>query len=353
MILSYYFNHQLLSRTLKYLLLLTFLFSVVESIERLMLLPISLSLVQCLSMWVLSWPLYSCLLLPACFYAAYLATAIGLARSQELVIMQLYVSPWSWRWRVGCLSAFLSVAIFFTVGWIGPMCQHIQKDFATMMLSEIQMPKTFSGQFNKIEVGGRHIVVYKEKQKGKGLFVATRLSDAQGITVLTTQKMHVLTDKGVPTLVFDKGNSYSFTPDDGLKYALSFDESRIPLAIKVGLSAKKYQFMQMATHDLWHDQRVMAQHELAWRIHLSLSVMVLATLAMMLIDYMTCRRASSRVYVVGGCLAIMYYVGLLAVKMSTAAVPVLLMHAYYSLLHAGLCVLTWLLTRLTPLLRLR
>ena len=222
MILTSYFNHQLLSRTIKYILLATVLLSVVESVERLLLLPVTLTIGQNLAMWVLSWPMYMSLLLPACFYGALLATTVNFSRSQELAIMQIYIHPWVWRRNISCLAMVLAGVVFVTSGWIGPWSQAVQKDFAKVVLNEIKMPRTFSGQFNKIDIGGKKIVVYKDKKKNRGLFVATALKGGKGLTVMTTKKINVIKEKGVPTLTFFDGQSYTFDENDGLKYALSF-----------------------------------------------------------------------------------------------------------------------------------
>lgn len=351
MILTTYFNHLLLSRVIKYILLATVLLSIVESVERLLLLPVTLTFGQNLAMWVLSWPMYTSLLLPACFYSALLATTVNFSHSQELAIMQMYIHPWVWHRNISFLAVVLAGVVFVTSGWIGPWSQGVQKDFAQAVLNEIKMPRTFSGQFNKIDVGGKKIVVYKDKKKNKGLFVATALKGGKGLTVMTTKKINVVKEKGVPTLTFFDGHSYTFDENDGLKYALSFGKSQVPLDIKA-VFGSKFKYMQMQTGTLLADGSKAAHDELAWRVHLAVSVVILGCAGMILLDYITCRHASTVMYSTAGLVAVIYYVALISVKLKAGVWEnTMQVHGAYGVCHLGILLLCGFLVKATRIVR--
>ena len=352
MIVLNYFCHQLLSRTFRYCAVLTILISLIESIELGMLIPVPISLIQNIAMWLSSWPLLACWLLPACFYAAYLVTAVRFSSTQELAIMYCYVSPSAWRKRMLFFSVLLSCLLFVALGWLIPWGQSTKSAFSKSLISAIKLPKLLPGQFNHLDVGGKKIVVYNNKSKGKRLFVATQMQGEGVQTLISTQKIQLQKNQGVPTLTFAEGSSYTFDAEDRLKQAVRFKDSQVPLRFDANLSQKDHVF-QMTSDQLFRSDWLEAKSELAWRTNFSVSIVIMTVVALLLIDYLTCRRAASRIYIIGGLLAVAYYFALLVVKYRSQHYFEGMLYSAYIASHLGVVLLCFLLVRFTSLLRIR
>jgi lipopolysaccharide export LptBFGC system permease protein LptF len=351
MLLTSYFKHQLVLRTLKYLVLTTLLLSLVESVERVVLLPIAPTWQQHLSLWILAWPTYSGLLMPACFFAAVVATVTCFSRTQELVVMQLNMSHWRWYRSLMGTCFWVALLLVMTVGWVAPMSQQIQKDFVQTAFSQIQLPKIIPGRFNVLAIGSKKIVIYRDKDQDKGFFVQTRWGGKNEPVLLTTKKIQLEKKDNQTAITFNKGSSYTFDEKTRLKYGVSFDQSQISLDVS-GRIKTKQKYMSMTMSSLWEDGSVAALKELAWQVHLSLSLMVLGTVGLMLVDYMTCRKYPTRVYLVSGAVVVIYYIALIAVRFKANSIATAAhMHMAYTLCHLLILTLSIFLVACTRLVR--
>ena len=351
MIVFNYFTHQLLFRTFKYAVLLSILISFIESLSHAFLLPISLTMLQHLALWAQSWQWFVCFSLPACFYSAYLVTATGFSKTQELAIMQFYVAPRVWCFRTVMLGLLMSGFMFMSLGWVIPKGQATQQTFMITMLNDIQLPKLLSGQFNHIEIGGKKMVIFKDKAKGHKLFVASgaggQSDGAQ--TLISASKMHLVKQDQSLAISFVNGQSYAFDAQNYLKYAITFDDSQVPLVLTKG--RVDMQLDHLTNNQLMRSDSIQANRLLAWRLHLSLTALGLTAVALIMVDYLTCRKHSSRVYIVSGLLAFAYYMSLLIVKQKAGLLPGNMVHLAYLVCHISTILLSWLLTRWTTLVR--
>ena len=313
MYLTNYFKQLVLSRAIKYLLIATMLVSFIETLEHLFMMPFSLSVGQNLALWVLSWPMYVSLLMPMCVCGAMMSTHAQLASSQELAIMQMYMSPSRWLVSIGSMVIFLSAILFATSGWLVPWCYEVQTGYAKELLSDIRMPRTLEGQFNNINIGGKKLVLYRDKKRDKGLFVATSLKEGQGLTVMSTEKVGVEKKEGISFIHFKKGKSYTFDKNNALRYVLEFDESQIPLDLSKGFGSK-HKVMKMSTDKLYGNAGKAEKTELAWRIHMVIPMGILVLVSFIFADYLACRRHPTVVYGITLIVTISYYVLLMMVR---------------------------------------
>ncbi|MEC8882388.1 MAG: LptF/LptG family permease [Pseudomonadota bacterium] len=313
MYLTNYFKQLVLSRALKYLLIATMLVSFIETLEHLFMMPFSLSIGQNVALWVLSWPMYVSLLMPMCVCGAMMSTHAQLASSQELAIMQMYMSPSRWLLSIGSMVIFLSAILFATSGWLVPWCYGVQTEYAKELLSDIRMPRTLEGQFNNINIGGKKLVIYRDKKLDKGLFVATSLKEGQGLTVMSTEKVDVEKKEGISFIRFKNGKSYTFDKNSALRYVLEFDESQIPLDLSKGFGSK-HKVMKMSADKLYGNPGRGEQTELAWRIHMALPMGILVMVSFIFADYLSCRRHPAMVYGFTLIVTISYYVLLMMVR---------------------------------------
>ena len=313
MFLTNYFKQLVLSRALKYLLIATMLVSFIETLEHLFMMPFSLGMGQNITLWVLSWPIYVSLLMPMCVCAAMMSTYRQLAGSQELAIIQMYLSPTMRLCSIGSMVMFLSAILFVTSGWVVPWCYGVQTEYAKELLSDIRMPRILEGQFNNINIGGKKLVLYRDKRRDKGLFVATSLKEGQGLTVMATKRVDIGKKEGISSIRFEKGKSYTFDKNSALRYVLEFDESEIPVDLSKSFGSK-HRVMKMTADKLYGNPGKAEQTELAWRIHMALPMGVLVMVSFILSDYLACRRHPAMVYGFTLIVAISYYVLLMLVR---------------------------------------
>lgn len=152
-------------------------------------------------------------------------------------------------------------------------------------------------------------------------------------------------------ITFTKGSSYTFDEQTRLKYGVSFDQSQVSLDVS-GLMKNKQKHILMTMPSLWQDGSLGAQKELAWQLHLSLSLLVLGTVALILVDYMTCRKYPTRMYMVTGCTVLLYYATLIAVRFKAGVLISLFgAHLVYTLCHVHLLVVVSLIVGCTRLVR--
>ena len=109
----------------------------------------------------------------------------------------------------------------------------------------------------------------------------------------------------------------------------------------------------MTSDQLFRSDWLEAKSELAWRTNFSVSIVIMTVVALLLIDYLTCRRAASRIYIIGGLLAVAYYFALLVVKYRSQHYFEGMLYSAYIASHLGVVLLCFLLVRFTSLLRIR
>lgn len=350
MFISYYFNQQVLLRTFRYLMVATMLISVVETLEHIFAMPFSFSVGQNMGLWLLSWPMYVGLLMPICFFGALVTTYTQLAKSQELAIMQMYVSPWCWVKSIGIMSLVLCIFLSFVNGWLVPWCYKNQADYASVLLSDVKIPRTLEGQFSHVNIGGKKLVLYRDRDKNKGLFIATQLKGDQGITLVSTQNIDIEKIDKNTYLQFMHGQSYTFDRSNTLRYKLTFNESKIPLDLRKNLGGK-YKVMTMTADKLFEAGGHSEQVELAWRIYITMALVTLGAVAFVFSDYLTCRRRSILIYGASVIMLLAYYMLMMMVRAKARDISILQVHCAYGGVQLVTIVCSMLMARAVYFLR--
>lgn len=332
MLLTDYLTHHIISKTVKFSLLATAVISVIQALEALMLIPVSISTTHKLMLWVLTWPLVFSLILPLSFFAGLLATLVSFSQSQELIILQMSLRPSQWFRALSTPVLSLTALLIIATGWVAPSCFSIKKNLLAHSLHQIQMPKTIAGQFNHLEVGNKKIVMFKSKKKGAPIFLSTHIADSDQTTIMAVKGIDITRISAMPVLSLTDGESYTFHENNALQQRLKFKLTQIPLDFKMKKSDRHK--MMLSNEALIRDADQKSLFELSWRIHQSCAVIILGLVAMLLGDYLTCRHRPIIVYWLGGLMGIGYYLVQFLIRSKTMGlVSMLQVNATFMLGH--------------------
>ena len=141
MLLTDYLTHHIISKTIKFSLLATAVISVIEALEALVLMPVSISTSHKLMLWVLTWPLVLAFVLPLSFFAGLLTTLVGFAQSQELIILQMSLRPSQWLRALSTPVLSLTALLVLATGWIVPSCFSLKITYLLICYIKYSCPK--------------------------------------------------------------------------------------------------------------------------------------------------------------------------------------------------------------------
>jgi len=332
MLLTDYLTHHIISKTIKFSLLATAVISVIEALDALVLMPVSISTSHKLMLWVLTWPLVLAFVLPLSFFAGLLTTLVGFAQSQELIILQMSLRPSQWLRALSTPVLSLTALLVLATGWIVPGCFSLKNNLLAHLLHQVQLPKTVAGQFNHIEVGNKKIVLFESKKKGTPIFVATNIGDSDQTTIMAVKGIDISRISNMPVLSLTDGESYTFHENNALQQKLKFKLTQIPLDFKVKNNDTKK--LLMSNNALIKDADQKSLFELSWRVHQSCAVIILGLVAMLLGDYLTCRHRPIVVYWLGGLVSIGYYLVQFLIKnKAMGLVSIFQVNALFTLGH--------------------
>ena len=322
MLLSRFFSQAIMSRTIRYAIPATLGISVLELLTVIGGMPITIPISRMTALWVLTWPTFAQALLPLCFCLAILITAVQLADTQELAILQLYMQPKDWR---RCIAK--PVMLFFTcmivlTYLLNPMTKGAYHDITSSILQSIQMPALTPGQFQYVGLTDDVMVVFPDKQNRGLLFAAwfnEREHTNKKILLNIIQAESIVVDKTLEKaeLAFKNAKGYSLE-DRNLDRIVSFKKLRIPIRLPAlserGLSTMSVRKLLRLSSIESHPQYFEATSELIWRLQLPMVVVIIAWISMTLIDYRYCRDRRNSFYATSGTLAILYLITMLIAK---------------------------------------
>ena len=347
-LLSLYLSQAILRRTGGYLLLCMLFFSLIEAIERQFSLPISLGVVNAGMLWVLSWPFYTALMLPGCYFAGIVTTLLHGCKTNEYpMFMALGWSNMA-RLRVIMLHAtMVALVVAFLNGWLLPQSQVAQWDKVNDIIATQWLPHFKPGQFNSMAMGGKKMLVYPAtQQRGspsqipEATFVIESNPNTGEETLYTVQSLQHLIQPDHMVLQFKKGIAYSFAHNT-LRKALQFTQMAIPLE-GVG---KRLLLEDNETKDsltLWQSDKQADHNLLWWRVNNAIATAVLALVAMMITPYYFCQQRPRAVMVEAMLLYLGYFFLLVLAKTQSGIYPAW-QTSYYLAAHGGVLGCAWLI----------
>jgi lipopolysaccharide export system permease protein len=135
---------------------------------------------------------------------------------------------------------------------------------------------------------GRYVIYIEDfdpdTQQAEGVFIAEQKSITEGVNVITSQKAKLWTDPSTDSdyIVLNKGERYSGRPGQTNYQQIGFDE----YGVRVMQKEPEYSMRErvQSTESLLANNTPKSQAELQWRLSLTLSVLVMAILALLLAE---------------------------------------------------------------------
>ena len=322
MLLSQFFSQAIMSRTVRYTIPATLGISLLELLTVVSGLSVTIPISKITMLWVLTWPTITQVLLPLCFCLAILITAVQIADTQELAILQLYMQPRHWR---HCIAK--PVMLFFTymlvlTCWINPMTKGAYHDITSSILQSIQMPALTPGQFQYVGLTDNVMVVFPDKQN-RGLLFASWFNEREHpnkkilLNIIQAESIVVNKTLEKAEYAFINAKGYLFE-DKNLDRIVSFKKLRIPIRFPTlserGLSTMSVRKLLRLSSTKSHPRYFEATGELIWRLQLPMVIGIIAWISMILIDYRYCRDRRNSFYAISGTLAILYLITMLVAK---------------------------------------
>ena len=308
MLLIQYFAHSIIERTTRYLILMTAIFSVLELIRGLALLPVLLPFPKILTLWVLAWPTAGGIALPLCFFLALVITRLHFAQTQELAIMQFLMRPRHWVYCLITPIGVFSGIMLFVSGWLNPLCLSAKQEIIDTFMQSAKMPQAIAGQFNHMQFGGNQLVIFPSKEKRDLLFLAIDLGQSSDTQILQAEKISLKREQGAAVLEVHQGKSYQFDNQHRLRQTVTFKNTQLPLSNSKKQQEKKIFFKTLT--ELTEVHSAASWVEALWRCLQPIAVITLSVVAMTLGNYLQCRRKASSVRWQAGALGVGYYLGL-------------------------------------------
>ncbi|MBL97569.1 MAG: hypothetical protein CMF52_07110 [Legionellales bacterium] len=323
MLLSRFFSQAITSRTIRYAIPATLGISLLELWTVIGSMPVTIPISKMLALWVLTWPTLAQACLPLCFCLAILITAVQLADTQELAILQLYMQPKDWRRCIARPVMLFFTCMFILTCWLNPMTKGAYLDITSSILQSLQMPTLTPGQFQYMSLTGDVMVIFPDKQNRGLLFVAWSNesmvnNDKRLFNIVQAESMVVDKTPGQAALTFKNAKGYSFKGLYNLDSTMSFKVLRKPLRLPAlsgrDLSTMSVRELLRLSSVESHPQYFVAACELIWRLQLPIVVIIIAWISVLLIDYRFCRDRRNSFYATSGTLAILYLITMLIAK---------------------------------------
>ena len=308
MLLTRYFAHSIIERTTRYLILMTAIFSVLELIRGLALLPVLLPFPKILTLWVLAWPTAGGIALPLCFFLALVITRLHFAQTQELAIMQFLMRPRHWVYCLITPIGVFSGIMLFVSGWLNPLCLSAKQEIIDTFMQSAKMPQAIAGQFNHMQFGGNQLVIFPSKEKRDLLFLAIDLGQSSDTQILQAEKISLKREQGAAVLEVHQGKSYQFDDQHRLRQTVTFKNNQVPLS-NIKKQGHTAVFFKSLT-ELSTVGSPSAWVEILWRCQPVISIMTLSVVAMTIGSYLQCRRKAALVRWQAGALGVGYYLSL-------------------------------------------
>lgn len=308
MLLTRYFAHSIIERTTRYLILMTAIFSVLELVRGLALLPVLLPLPKVLTLWVLAWPTAGGIALPLCFFLALVVTKLHFAQTQELAIMQFVMRPRHWIYCLMTPVGVFSGIMLFVSGWLNPACITAKQEIIDTFMQSAKMPQAIAGQFNHMQFGGNQLVIFPSKEKRDLLFLAIDLGQSSDTQILQAEKISLRRERGAAVLEVHQGKSYQFDEQHRLRQTVMFKSNQVPLENAKKQHQSKVFFKTLTELVPIHSAATWV--EILWRFQQPISVMILSIVSISMGSYLHCRRKATLVRWQAGALGVSYYLSL-------------------------------------------
>lgn len=304
MIFYRYVNSQIINYTSRFLCVLAGLFAFVETVEKMLIFPRSLSLIGMLKLWLLASPMYIALLFPVCYLSSLVYHHTNWANQQELLAFSTLGWDDRLRWRGVVMHALWMVCLVSVLqGFITPWSRQYERHYLESLLADSWQPVLNRGHFNHVHVSGRDMIWFYPKKNDAKPVVFMAVPDRDKVSVMLLDRLEI---RGglQPSLLLENGNQYYFDKER-LTASLKFARMIQPWSM-ISRVLKGDLFLMDYTQLLDHGDK--AGHlEFTWRMHTALMVGVLAIVAAMVMDYATCRWHSKHLIVEMVFLYVLYF----------------------------------------------